>query len=44
MENEITTLNSDKMVLRKRPFAFTEHGVTMLSSVLKAVIAVHTYG
>ena len=28
------------MGLRKRPFAFTEHGVTMLASVLKSEIAV----
>lgn len=32
--------NSDKMGLRKRPFAFTELGVAMLSSVLKSPTAI----
>jgi len=27
--------NSDKKGLRRPPYAFTEHGITMLSSVLK---------
>ena len=31
---------SDKMGLRKKPFVFTEHGVTMLASVLKSETAV----
>lgn len=32
--------SSDKMGLRKKPFVFTEHGVTMLASVLKSETAV----
>lgn len=32
--------NSDKMGLRKRPYAFTELGVAMLSSVLKSPTAI----
>ncbi len=32
--------SSDKMGLRKKPFVFTEHGVTMLASVLKSDTAV----
>lgn len=32
--------NSDKMGLRKRPFAFTELGVAMLSSILKSPTAI----
>ena len=39
-KSQIATSNSDKMGLRKRPFAFTEHGVTMLASVLKSETAV----
>ncbi len=31
--------NSDKMGLRRPPYAFTEHGVAMLSSVLRSKIA-----
>jgi hypothetical protein len=38
--SQIAISSSDKMGLRKRPFAFTEHGVTMLASVLKSEIAV----
>jgi hypothetical protein len=34
--------NSDKMGLRYLPFAFTEHGVLMLSSVLKSDKAIQT--
>ena len=30
----------DKMGLRKRPYAFTEHGVAMLSSVLRSEQAI----
>ncbi len=32
--SQIATSNSDKMGLRRRPYAFTENGVAMLSSVL----------
>ena len=39
-KSQIVTSSSDKMGLRKRPFAFTEHGVTMLASVFKSEIAV----
>lgn len=39
-KSQIVTSSSDKMGLRKRPFAFTEHGVTMLASVLKSETAV----
>ena len=33
--SEFRTSNSDKMGLRKIPFAFTEQGVAMLSAVLQ---------
>ena len=36
----VTSNTTDKMGLRHPPFAFTEHGVTMLSSVLKSTQAV----
>lgn len=32
--------NSEKMGLRKMPFAFTEQGVTMLSAVLRTKTAI----
>ncbi|GEO07569.1 ORF6N domain-containing protein [Segetibacter aerophilus] len=35
--------NSVKMGLRKRPFAFTEQGVSMLSGVLNSAIAVQVH-
>lgn len=34
-KSQFVTSNSDKMGLRRPPYAFTEHGVAMLSSVLK---------
>ena len=34
--SQIVTSNSDKMGLRWRPFAFTEQGAAMLSSVLRS--------
>ena len=43
MENwksQIVISNKDKMGLRKRPYAFTENGVAMLSSVLSSKRAV----
>ena len=40
LKSQIAKSSSDKMGLRKRPFAFTEHGVTMLASVLKSETAV----
>jgi phage regulator Rha-like protein len=33
---QIETSNSDKMGLRRPPYAFTEHGVAMLSSILNS--------
>ena len=38
--SQFATSSSDKMGLRKKPFVFTEHGVTMLASVLKSETAV----
>jgi hypothetical protein len=40
--SQIATSNSDKMGLRHSPMAFTEHGVLMLSSVLKSDKAIQT--
>jgi len=39
-KSQIVTSNSTKMGLRKRPYAFTELGVAMLSSVLNSDIAI----
>lgn len=39
-KSQIVTSNSDKMGLRKRPLAFTEHGILMLSSVLNSERAI----
>ena len=38
--SQIVTSNKDKMGLRRPPYAFTEHGVSMLSAVLKSNIAI----
>jgi phage regulator Rha-like protein len=38
--SQIVISNSDKMGLRKRPYAFTKHGILMLSNVLKSERAV----
>ena len=38
--SQFVTSNSDKMGLRRPPYAFTEQGVAMLSSVLKSPTAV----
>ena len=38
--SQFVTSNSDKMGLRRPPYAFTEQGVSMLSAVLKSKIAV----
>ncbi len=38
--SQFVTSNSDKMGLRRPPYAFTEQGVSMLSSVLKSKIAI----
>ncbi|WP_166921433.1 ORF6N domain-containing protein [Flavobacterium poyangense] len=40
--SQIATSNSDKMGLRHVPMAFTEHGILMLSSVLKSDKAIQT--
>lgn len=39
-KSQIVISNSEKMGLRKRPLAFTEQGVAMLSSVLKSETAI----
>lgn len=39
-KSQIVTSNKEKMGLRKLPYAFTEQGVAMLSSVLKSEIAI----
>jgi hypothetical protein len=39
-KSQIVTSNADKMGLRKRPFAFTEQGVAMLSGVINSDIAI----
>jgi hypothetical protein len=39
-KSQNATSNSIKMGLRKMPLAFTEHGVYMLSTVLKSKVAV----
>lgn len=39
---QFATSNADKMGLRHAPFAFTEHGVLMLSSVLNSEKAIQT--
>ncbi|MCR5126394.1 MAG: ORF6N domain-containing protein [Treponema sp.] len=38
--SQFATSNADKMGVRRAPYAFTEHGVTMLASVLKSETAV----
>ena len=38
--SQFVTSNADKMGLRRPPYAFTEQGVAMLSSVLKSNVAV----
>ena len=38
--SQIVTSNKEKMGLRKRPLAFTEHGILMLSSVLNSKKAI----
>jgi hypothetical protein len=39
-KSQIVISNDDKMDLRKRPYAFTEQGVSMLSAVLRSQTAV----
>lgn len=38
--SQIAISNSEKMGLRRKPFAFTEQGVAMLSSVLNSKVAI----
>ncbi|MCD6259089.1 MAG: ORF6N domain-containing protein, partial [Helicobacteraceae bacterium] len=40
-KSQSVTSNSDKMGLRRPPYAFTEQGVSMLSAVLKSDIAIN---
>ena len=39
-KSQIVTSNSIKMGVRKMPYAFTEHGVVMLASLLRSEIAI----
>ena len=39
-KSQIVTSNSERMGLRKKPRAFTEHGILMLSSVLNSAKAI----
>lgn len=41
-KSQIVTSNSDKMGLRRPPYAFTEQGVAMLSGILNTEIAIET--
>ena len=43
-KSQIVTSNSIKMGVRKMPYAFTEHGVVMLASLLRSEIAVTMSG
>ena len=40
-KSQFATSNSDRMGLRRAPYAFTEQGVAMLSSVLNSERAIH---
>ena len=42
-KSQIVISNSEKMGIRKRPFAFTEQGVAMLSSVLNSETAIRVH-
>ena len=42
LKSQIVTSNSIKMGVRKMPYAFTELGVAMLSSVLNSPLAINT--
>ena len=41
-KSQIVTSNTIKMGIRRNPFAFSEHGVIMLASVLRSEIALQT--
>lgn len=40
--SQFVTSNSDKMGLRRAPFAFTEEGIYMLATVLRSPVAIET--
>lgn len=40
--SQFVTSNSDRMGLRRPPFAFTEQGIAMLSAVLRSAVAIQT--
>ena len=42
-KSQFVTSNSDRMGLRKLPYAFTEQGVSMLSGVLNSAIAIQVH-
>ncbi len=42
-KSQIVISNSEKMSLRKPPFAFTEQGVSMLSGVLNSPVAIQVH-
>lgn len=42
-KSQIVISNSEKMSLRKRPYAFTEQGVSMLSGVLNSAVAIKVH-
>ena len=41
IQPQIVTSNKERMGLRKKPFAFTDLGISMLSSVLNSKTAIH---
>jgi len=42
-KSQVVISNSEKMGLRKKPYAFTEQGVAMLSSVLNSPVAIKVH-
>ncbi|HEX5150242.1 MAG TPA: ORF6N domain-containing protein [Parafilimonas sp.] len=42
-KSQFVISNSEKMSLRKRPYAFTEQGVAMLSGVLNSAVAIKVH-
>lgn len=39
-KSQIVISNSERMGLRKRPFVFTEHGLTMMAALLRSSVAI----
>lgn len=39
-KSQIVISNSERMGLRKRPFVFTEHGLTMMAALLRSAVAI----